>query len=256
MFKKRLWMLMFPEGDATGGGAAPAAASADPAPAAAAPSTPAAEPAEAAVKPAPDGSIVSDVEPAKPADKPADAPEFDAAAAKAKLIEKGAKAEDLDKLSPEELQKKSEEADKPKEITADDYKFNTPEGVELDEAKTKEFKDVMADPKLSPAEKAQKLVDMHAAALKDATQAPYDLWSKTQAEWQTAVKADTELGGQKYDEVRSTIAKAVKAVGGDEAQKIFDAFAFTGAGNNPEIVRIMYRLSVAHSRFRTRNSRR
>ena len=252
MFKRR-FPLLWPEGDApAAGGGTTAAAPAAAAPAAAAPAA-AAPATAAAAAPVPDGSIIDaaaagEAKPAAAAAAAVAQPEaYDAVKAKAWLVEKGGKVEDLDKLSAEDLQKKYETdkaaADKPAEV----IEFKMPEGIEIDAAQVTAFKDVLADAKLTPGERAQKLVDMHAQALKAAAKAPYDLWNKTQAEWQTTVKADTELGGQKYDEVRSTIAKVVKDIGGKEADAIFTAFAFTGAGNNPEIVRVMYRLCVAHA---------
>ncbi len=220
MFKK-LFFMMMPEGDATGGGGA--------APAAAAPATPEAAPTVAiASQDKPDGGIIADVN--NPAENPAEKP--------------AEETKDTETKS-EDGEKKDDDA--PKELTADDIKFETPDGIQITDDAAKAFKDVMADPNMSPAEKAQQLVNMHADALKAAAQVPYDLWSKTQADWQTAIKADKELGGQNLDAVRSIIAKAVTDVGGKEAAKIFEAFSFTGAANNPEIVRVMYRLSMAHT---------
>lgn len=219
------------------------------APAAPAATAPAAQPAQPAAQPAapevkqdakpavPDGSIVAPVD-GKPA-----APALDDV--RKFLTEKGAKPEDLDKLDEAALRAKYDEAKAEPTGEPEAIEIKVPEGIEIDEKTLGDFKGILADAKLSPSERAQKLVDMHASALKAAQEAPYNLWRQTQAEWQTKVKSDPEMGGQNFDVMRSTIAKAISDVGGTEAAKMFEAFAFTGAGNHPEIVRLVYRMSKA-----------
>jgi len=223
---------LFAEGDP-----APASGGADPAPAApAAAPAPAAEPAApiVAADPAAPAAVI---EPVKPS----------ADDMRKYLTEKGGKAEDLAKLSEADLQKQFDEAKakegQPAEVKPEDLKIQMPEGVEVDEKLMGEFKAIVADPKLSPQDRAQKLVDMHVGALKAAAEGPYKLWTDTQTKWQGEVKADAEIGGTNFDTMRSTISKAITDVGGTEAGKIFEAFRFTGAANNPEIVRLMFRMS-------------
>lgn len=222
--------LPYQQWQAEAGAAAPAAGAA-PAAAPAAPAVAAADPAPAAPKP--DGSIVAQV-----ADAP---PSLDDV--KKFLTEKGSKAEDLAALDEAGLRKKYDEA-KAAPAKTEDIEVKLPEGITVDEKAMGEFKAIMADDKLSPKERAQKLVDMHANALKAAAQGPYDLWNRTQAEWQATVKADPEIGGDKFDAMRATISKGITEIAGsaEAAQKIFDAFAYTGAGNQPEIIRAVFRL--------------
>lgn len=211
----------------------PSAVPAAPSPAAAGPgvSTPAA-PVKA------DGSIIA------PA---AAAPALSEVDARAALTKAGMKAEDLAKLSAEDAVKQATEAQDKATQAADTaaIEFKVPEGIEMSQELQDQFKGIVGDPKLSPSDRAQKLLDLHASALTAAAKAPHDLWAKTQGEWQASVKADPELGGKNYDAVRSTIAKAVTSVLGKDAGPMFDAFLFTGAGNNPAIVRGMYRMSKA-----------
>jgi hypothetical protein len=171
-------------------------------------------------------------------------------AVKAFLTEKGAKPEELAALDEAGLRAKYAEAQKPagEKTTApkaEDFAVKAPEGATVDEVAVKAFQETLADANLSPAERAQRLFDQHQAALKAATEAPVQLWLKTQTEWVAAVKADAELGGANFDTMQSTIAKAIDSIGGAEAQKMRDAFIFTGAGNQPEIVRLMYRMGKA-----------
>lgn len=163
------------------------------------------------------------------------------------LADKGGKAEDIAKLTEAELQAKFDEA-KGADATATAAKeidVKLPEGFTVDDKVLGDFKALLADAKLTPTERAQKLVDMHASALKAVTEAPQKAWDELNTKWQGEVKADKELGGTNFDTMRSTIAKAITDVGGSEAAAIFEAFKTTGAANNPAIVRLVYRMSKA-----------
>ncbi|WP_017773839.1 hypothetical protein [Paraburkholderia kururiensis] len=157
----------------------------------------------------PDGSDAADAGANKPADKPADKP---------------AEAPN----------------DKPVEYTD----FALPEGVEVDQKVMDSFKQIAAEAKV-PQEAAQKLVDLYSSQVKEAVERPYKLWVDTQKEWQDQVKSDSELGGKNFENTTSTIAKAINAIGGEQAKAIREAFSFTGAGNNPEIIRLVYRMAKA-----------
>lgn len=245
---------LFVEGDApaAGGGAPAAPAAAAPAAAAPAAAAPAAAPAAVPAKVDDGGSIIG-------GDKSADAPAAAAAAAPAKvsaddqrkyLTEKGGKAEDLAKLSEADLQKKFDEAKakdaKPadgKPVKAEDIKLTVPEGITVDETTMTELTGILADAKLTPTERGQKLMDLHARALLEQHEAPYKLWAKTQKEWQDAIKADEEIGGANFEPMKSRIEQVIGLVGKKEAAEIRQAFRFTGAGNNPAIVRFLDRMA-------------
>lgn len=222
--------------------AAPAAAAAAPAQAAA---PAAAAVVAAAAAPAAPASIVGSA--AAPAAAAAPAP-VAIDDAKAFITGKGVTAEDLAKLDEagirakyDELKaaevKKPAEAAKPGELV-----LKVPEGITIDEPQLNEFKGILADANLSPQDRGQKLLEMHAASLKAAAQAPYDLWTQTQAKWQAEVKADKEIGGEQFTATNETIAKVLKAIGGAEEPKLRQAFDFTGAGNHPELVRFVVRV--------------
>lgn len=225
------------------GTTAPAAA-ATPAAGATAPGTAAAQPAAAAAQPT---SFIAD---AKPGDaKPADVSVDDA---KAFLTQKGVKAEDMAGLKDEQIRAKYEQEKAKEAKPADDGKkpvdsaealkdLVLPEGITLDDAQRAELNTLLTDEKLSTAERGSKLLALHAQAVKDAANAPYDQWNQLQAKWQDEVKADPEMGGANLDATRATIAKVIDELGGGEAKKIRDAFNFTGAGNHPEIVRLVLR---------------
>ncbi len=147
-------------------------------------------------------------------------------------------------IKPDELQKaydtaKAAEAAKPIE-----YKdFTTPDGVKLDDKLMSGFKEVAAAAKLPQAE-AQKLVDMHVAQLTAVAKEPYDLWHKTQRDWQSEIKADAEIGGLNFEtKTQPALAEFVRVFGGDASgqKTLRDAMSFTGAGNNPAIVKALAR---------------
>jgi hypothetical protein len=254
---------LFAEGDpaAPAGGAAPAAA------APATPATPASTPAAAAPAaatpsaPAGDAAAAGSAEPTAAEKVAALEPLVDPKATpaaevkpedrKAFLIAKGAKAEELDALKPEELKAKYDEA-KAKDATPADkdkkpveIEIKVPEGIEIGEKEVAEFKALMTDEKLSPADRAQKLVEMHAAALKATAEKPMALWFETQKQWQEQVRADSEIGGTNLDANRSNIAKAITDIMGDKAAETFEALKYTGAANHPAIVRLFARMSKA-----------
>jgi hypothetical protein len=71
-----------------------------------------------------------------------------------------------------------------------------PEGFELNAETGKVFAELMSDDKLSPQERGQKMLDLHATALKETTEAlveqvtkaNLDAWTKMNDEWRTAIK--------------------------------------------------------------------
>lgn len=234
---------------------APAASNPDPA-SAAAPGT-AGKPPAAGGEPgagAAPTSLVGDAKPAAGAAAPApgEGKPGDAPAAKeptkeersAFLAAKGLKPDEIAKLDDAGLKAKHDEflaADaKAAAIAAIDIKV--PDGSAVDDKSLATLKETLADANLSPSERGQKLFDLHNSIVKEAVEGPVNLWMKTQGEWQAAVKADAELGGANHPAVLETIAKGLEAIGGAEAAKMREAFILTGAGNHPEIVRLMYRV--------------
>ena len=122
--------------------------------------------------------------------------------------------------------------------------FKLPEGVQADEQKMADFKATASEAGLSQ-EQAQKLVDVYSNAVRAATDASTQLWYDTQKQWQADVMKDPEIGGTNFEPMKATVAKAIDAVGGEDAAKIRQAFDYTGAGNHPDVIRFLYRLGKA-----------
>ena len=163
----------------------------------------------------------------------------------AHLVAKGQKPEDLAKLDDAAIAKAYDEQLARDSTAAIEYKdFKLPQGVKLDEKIVGEFQ-ALATKNNLPQAAAEEMIGMHAAAVKAAADAPYDQWRTTQAEWQSKVMKDPEIGGANFETVtRPLIAKAIDAIFTDKTQAaaLREAFNFTGAGNHPEMVRFMTRI--------------
>lgn len=204
----RRWALLEGEtGDAPAGGA-PAAAPA-PTPAPVATPAPAASPAPDASLTPPE-SLLND----KPAETPAEA-------------------------KPEET---PAEPDKPIEYTD----FTLPEGMELNAEKLGEFTKIAQDAKL-PQEVAQKMVDLYSSELKAISDAPMKAWTELQNKWQDEVRNDPEIGGANLDKNLAATKAGLKNLLGEGADKFFEALNITGAGNNPEILRGLFKAAQPHA---------
>ncbi|TDY26296.1 hypothetical protein B0G81_6806 [Paraburkholderia sp. BL6665CI2N2] len=225
MFKRLMQRFVLLEGegasDAPTGGAPAAAPTPAPSPAPAPAPTP-----SPAAAPTPPGNLVAD------AVAPAADATAAAAAAKADGAEKAGEADAAGKEGGKETGEKT-----PVEYTD----FKLPEGVEVDEAKLNDFKAKASEAGLTQ-EQAQQLVDLHANTLKSATDASTQLWYDTQKQWQEAVMKDPEIGGKNFEPMKAVVANAIDVIGGEDAAKIRQAFEYTGAGNNPEVIRFLYRL--------------
>lgn len=94
-----------------------------------------------------------------------------------------------------------------------------------------------------PLEHGQRLVDKIAPKLQAAVNAPYELWANTIVGWVKTAENDPEYGGADYKKNLGFAAIYLDALGGDEKGRaaLREAYAFTGAGNHPEIIRSMIR---------------
>lgn len=122
-------------------------------------------------------------------------------------------------------------------------KLALPEGFTLHE----KGKEVLAEigkkfPGLS-TEAASALLGHHAAEIR-AVLANVEVARQIQQDnWVKEVKADTEIGGAKLEPILQSVGKVIAHFGGTEAEVIREALTATGAGNNPHIIRIFYRMA-------------
>jgi hypothetical protein len=115
-----------------------------------------------------------------------------------------------------------------------------PEGFTPDEELIPEFLKVVNDQELTAKDRANALVDLQAKLMTKASEASSAAWDKTQKEWQDAVKADPVIGGEKFTQSIAQVNKLLTEYGND---KVNEAFALTGAGNNPEIIRFLHTIA-------------
>lgn len=142
-------------------------------------------------------------------------------------------------------------ADKPADKPVDDkpieYKdFTLPEGVTLDAAKVTEFTKIAAEAKL-PQEVAQKFVDIYSAEIRQISEAPMRAWTELQTKWQDEVRNDPVIGGANMDKNLAATKAGLNNLLGEEAPKFFEALNITGAGNNPDIIRGLFKAAQAHA---------
>jgi hypothetical protein len=138
--------------------------------------------------------------------------------------------------------------DKPAEpeVPIEYQAFTLPEGVELNAEKLGEFTKIAADAKL-PQEVAQKIVDLYSSELKTLSEAPMRAWTELQTKWRDETKNDPEIGGANFDKNLAMTKAGLKNLLGEGADKFFEALNVTGAGNNPEIIRGLFKAAQSHA---------
>lgn len=135
--------------------------------------------------------------------------------------------------------------------TAEAYQaFSVPDGVTLDQAAVDRFTPKFRELGLSQ-DQAQGLVDAfaeHQAALVAGSAEQAEQWyadrrareiAEANDAGLTAIKADPELGGPKFEAMHARVTAAIGAVATPEIRAEMDKH---GWGNNPELVRLVSRL--------------
>ena len=120
------------------------------------------------------------------------------------------------------------------------YEFKAPEGREFDPDVIGAFSDVAKELGLSQ-EDASKVVDKMSEKLAERQQAKIESVHK---EWVDASKTDKEFGGEKLSENLAVAKKALDSFGTPELRALLNE---SGLGNNPEVIRFMYRAGKAIS---------
>jgi hypothetical protein len=127
-------------------------------------------------------------------------------------------------------------------LTAEDITFS--DTFEVQEEFRDEFLSIVNDQEKSPKDRTQALVGLYEKAALAASEASSNAWANTQKEWQEAVKNDPEIGKDKLPTTLASVNKLVTEYGSDEA---VEAFALTGAGNNPHIIKLLAKVATVLS---------
>ena len=138
----------------------------------------------------------------------------------------------------------SKEAETPpvREGAPEKYEFKAPEGFDLDEKSIEEVTPIFKGLKLSNTE-AQSLIDLYAKVSREAAEAPVKFWRETQQKWLDEVRADPEIG-DKIELVKTTVNKALTTyLSPTEVANFRQAMNYTGAGNNPTFIRVLFKLT-------------
>lgn len=120
------------------------------------------------------------------------------------------------------------------------YEFKAPEGRTFDEQIIKEYSDVAKELNLTQ-EHAQKLLDRIAPKLQERQMQQLEA---VRTEWAEAATADKEFGGEKLQENLAIAKTALDKFGTPELRSLLNQ---SGLGNNPEVIRFMYRAGKAIS---------
>lgn len=133
------------------------------------------------------------------------------------------------------------------EPPAPTYEFVIPEGMTFKEEALGEYKTLLSEYK-APPELAQKMLDRHIREInriqEESQQNQHVVWETTQTEWRDQVKADPELGGNRFETTMANCGTLVRsaALSDAETAEFHQALNFTGAGNNPAIIRVLARV--------------
>jgi hypothetical protein len=90
-------------------------------------------------------------------------------------------------------------------LLAVDWKPTAPAGVKLDDGLLGSFRGIMADPKLSHADRAQKLVDLQIQANAAQERANAEILQRQRHADLEQLKGDPEYGGAKFDQTRAQV---------------------------------------------------
>ena len=118
------------------------------------------------------------------------------------------------------------------------YEFKAPEGGRLDEQVLGELSSVAKDLDLSQGA-AQQLVDRLAPKIAERQAAEQQrVLTEARTEWVSLAKADTEFGGEKFDQNLAVAKKALDAFGTPQLRELLKS---SGLGDHPELIRAFYR---------------
>src|SRR6266481_2078186 len=120
--------------------------------------------------------------------------------------------------------------------------FTLPEGVKLEGETLKSAQELFKALNL-PQDGAQRLVDFHLGQIRAATEASSKAYDDMRAGWQTASKADPEIGPH-MAKIKENVGRLYDAIGDaklvGEFKQIMD---LTGAGDNPAFIKVLNKLS-------------
>ena len=120
------------------------------------------------------------------------------------------------------------------------YEFKAPEGKEFDPDVLSVYTEVAKELNLSQ-EAAQKILDRMGPKV---AERQAEQLEALRTDWANSSKADKEFGGEKLQENLALAKKAFDSFGTPELRQLLNE---SGLGNNPEVIRFMFRAGKAIS---------
>ncbi len=148
-----------------------------------------------------------------------------------------AKAEEPAKDEP-----KAEEVKAPEPLPPVEWKYEVPETLKLDDDTKGQLHDALEAARTGDA---QKLLDLHAKAAADYTEAlareQWRAWDETRKGWVKEVMADPEIGGSGFQTSMGAIARMRDMLVNDKDRPAFEEFLrVTGAGDHPQFLKLLH----------------
>lgn len=146
------------------------------------------------------------------------------------------------------------------ELIPADHKFNLPAELKSDDARMAEFVSILNEP-IPAADRAQKLIDLHAKAMMEyaawlapeTTKRQFAVFNQTKRDWEVRIMADPQLGGAGFEATKQAVARtrdkiiSRSKIGSDQYKlhrtEYDDFIAVTGAGSHPVFWRLMHNAS-------------
>lgn len=121
------------------------------------------------------------------------------------------------------------------------YDLKLPEGSSLDATYLEHAKSTAKELGLTP-EAAQKLVERDSAMQSKFMEAKQAEWTQHVTQWAEQVKADKEIGGERFNAAITDARTALDRFGTPEFKQMLNQ---SGYGNHPELIRMMSKIGAA-----------
>jgi hypothetical protein len=119
------------------------------------------------------------------------------------------------------------------------YKLTLPDDMPVDDALL-----AAISPAMKEAGITGKQANTLAAAFAAQKKAEVEQWGQTVSGWVDSAKKDPEIGGANWD---STVKSATKVIGQFGTPELKEYLNMTGAGNHPEVIRLMAKVGAVIS---------
>lgn len=123
----------------------------------------------------------------------------------------------------------------PAPAAIDPAKLTMPQGFTPDETVIKGVTDVLLDDKLSPQDRMQKLVDLHASEVRKSSDAATKYWTDKQTEWKAEAAKTYGPEPAKSPKIIA-VSKLIDSLGEKPAGDLRDALEMSGMGNHPAVI--------------------